>query len=236
MILAIDAGNSRIKWGLSRSDGAWQALGAAPVAEMERLHDDWRALPAPDRIAAANVAGPTVRETLVDLASQWSVTPQWLQSQQQAGGVINRYDNPAQLGVDRWAALVAAWDMCSRECLVVMVGTATTVDVLGADGTFRGGLILPGLGLMKRSLSDNTAGLPLLSGRYVDEPRNTADAIESGCVHAVAGAIERMRARLADDAECIISGGAAQAIMPRLPFQARWVEHLVLEGVVRLAK
>jgi type III pantothenate kinase len=259
MILAIDAGNSRIKWGLYDGElhnGAshngvshaarhgdealcvedcWQRNGASSVSELERLSEAWSELPTPSHIAIANVAGPTVRETLLELIQRWNVQPQWLQSQNAAGGVTNCYSDPTQLGVDRWAALVAAWARIQRECLVVMAGTATTIDILSAQGDFRGGLILPGLGLMKRSLSENTAALSPANGAFIAQPRNTADAMESGCVNAQLGAIERMHRQLSPDAPCLISGGGAPALMPYLNMPLRPVEHLVLEGVLRLA-
>lgn len=235
MILAVDAGNSRIKWGLRRPDGKWAEFGSAAVGELERAHDAWAQMPAPTRIAIANVAGPTVREAVIDLAARWPVQPLWLSTGVNACGVLNDYEDPQQLGVDRWAALIAAWACQRRECLVVMAGTATTVDVLDAHGMFRGGLILPGLGLMKRSLADHTAALKLSRGDYRERPRNTADAIESGCINAQVGAIERMHRQLTADALCVISGGGAPTLVPHLRVQSLVVPNLVLEGVVALA-
>lgn len=235
MILAVDAGNSRIKWGLRGAEGRWIERGVAPVDELERAYEAWSHMPAPRRIAIANVAGPVVRETVVDLVSRWNIEPVWLESGTHACGVTNGYDDPGQLGVDRWAALVAAWQLERRECLVVMVGTATTIDVLDRSGRFRGGLILPGLGLMKRSLADHTAALKLADGVYCEQPRNTADAMESGCINAQVGAIERMHRQLGGEAHCVISGGGATALVPHLTLPTVVVENLVLEGVVALA-
>jgi type III pantothenate kinase len=236
-VLAIDAGNSRIKWGLA--DGAqWHTLGAAAIEAFARhAGEAWPSLPAPARIAVANVAGATVQDRLAHLFARFfaGVPVIWLQSVRAAGGVTNAYDEPGQLGVDRWAALVAARARQAGDSLVVMAGTATTIDRLDAGGTFRGGMILPGLELMKRSLAAGTAGLPLAQGAYRDEPRNTFDAIESGCLAAQAGAIERAYARLPAGSPCFLSGGGARALAPVLAFGAREVEHLVLEGVLRLA-
>jgi type III pantothenate kinase len=153
-----------------------------------------------------------------------------------ACGVASRYDNPAQLGADRWAALIAAWGRCSSACLVVSAGTATTIDSLGATGEFTGGRILAGVDLMKKALAANTAGLPLQQGRYAADPRNTADAIESGCLEAQAGAIERCHARLPAGAPCLVTGGAAAAIAARLTISASVVDNLALEGLLRIAQ
>jgi type III pantothenate kinase len=118
-----------------------------------------------------------------------------------------------------------------------MAGTATTIDVLTADGCFRGGLILPGFDMMRRSLAAGTAGLPLAEGRYAAEPRCTADAIHSGCAHAQAGAVERMFRAVAGEADavCLLGGGAADQLEPLLEIPVQRVGHLVLEGVARIA-
>jgi len=238
MILAIDAGNTRAKWGLAdlAPDAVpqWRATGAVALSDIEKLPDAWRSLPAPERIAVANVAGDAVRERLSRALSQFGVTPQWIRAAAAACGVKNLYDDPAQLGCDRWAALVAAWNRVRGACLVVNAGTATTVDMLSAAGEFRGGVILPGVALMKKSLAENTAGLDLHEGSRRAEPRNTADAIETGCHEAQIGAIGRMYAHLSAGAACLVSGGGAAAIAASLSF-ATVVEHLTLEGIARLA-
>jgi len=236
MILAIDIGNTRLKWGVwDGPDAGIRAPGALEHAELDRLNDVWRDLASPSAIAIASVAGSSVNERVGAALARFAVAPKWLASPARACGITNRYENPAQLGIDRFAALVAAHARHRGECLVVTAGTATTIDVLAADGIFRGGLILPGLELMKRALAENTAGLPLARGTFRAEPRNTADAIESGCLHAQAGAIERMRAQLGREARCFMTGGAVEVIAPMLGFSATIVEHLVLEGVGRLA-
>ncbi len=235
MILAVDVGNTRLKWGLTEApEAGFRVVGVVGLDEIERLDQLWRGNPAPSRVGVASVAAAAVNERVNAVLERYDVPPKWLASQASACGVTNRYDNPAQLGIDRFAALVAARARHRGECLVVTAGTATTVDILAADGTFRGGLILPGLELMKRALADNTAGLALERGAFRDEPRNTADAIQSGCLHAQSGAIERMWARCGTGAVCFVSGGAAAAIVPLLAFATRPVEHLVLEGVARL--
>lgn len=237
MIFALDAGNTRLKWGLCESGAAdFCALGAVELDQLDRLSELWEAIPRPACIAIASVAGAPANARIAAALAHFGVAPQWLASQARAGGVTNGYDNPGQLGVDRFAALVAARARHASECLVVMSGTATTIDVLAADGTFRGGVILPGVQLMKRALAAHTAALPLAEGRFQAEPRNTADAIETGCLHAQAGAIDRMRARLGNGAACVLSGGAAAAIAPLVSFPVEVAEHLVLEGVARLAK
>lgn len=230
MILCVDSGNTRIKWGLH--DGAgWVAVGAAGHEESDRLEREWAVLPRPATVAAANVADNQAGERIAQAASRWGMAVRWMTSTRAACGVRNLYDDPSQLGVDRWAAVIAARARCPGDCLVVIAGTATTLNLLAADGTFRGGAIIPGVALMKRALAANTARLPFAQGRHRDEPRNTADAIETGCLDAEAGAIDRMRARLGAGAACIVSGGFAGALLPLLDGSATFAEHLVLDGV-----
>jgi type III pantothenate kinase len=233
MILVVDAGNSRIKWGLH--DGAWRGTGAVATARSARLAADWKKFATPEKILIANVAGRPVRRRLESILSRWPVVPVWLEAKRRECGVVNGYRDPSRLGADRWAALIGARALVAGPCLVVNAGTATTVDLLLGDGRFAGGAILPGLDLMKRSLAQGTAKLPLAEGRYSDTPRDTASAIETGCLLAQAGAIERMFAVLGPGAVCAISGGAAGAIAKRLRVPTRVVDNLVLEGLVRIA-
>ena len=155
-------------------------------------------------------------------------------------GVVNRYRNPAQLGSDRWAALIGARALLdSKPGLVVVCGTATTIDFMSASGEFRGGVILPGMGLMLRSLHQHTAALPDADGEYVETPTQTVDAIASGCQHAQAGAIERLynlHASKERGLVCLISGGASRALAPRLTIPFELHDNLALEGLYRISQ
>ncbi|MFV0663009.1 type III pantothenate kinase [Denitromonas sp.] len=232
MILLLDVGNTRLKWGL-REGGQWLAQGAF-------AHDEaWTfdaVLPPPGRIdgvCGASVVSPELRQRVADALAAWGHAPQWLTPTRSCCGVRNSYVNPAQLGADRWAALIGAHAHGAAPCLVVTAGTATTIDVLDAEGVFRGGLIAPGVDLMRRALAGNTAQLPLADGGIVDLPTCTADAIMMGCLHAQAGAIERMYRQVAGlpGASCLLNGGAAAQIAPLLDVPLRLIDNLVLDGV-----
>ena len=235
MILAVDCGNSRLKWGL-HENGGWRKTGAVPLSEMGRLEKSWRRLVPADKVVVANVAGRSVRNRLETLFARRSMVPAWVKAKRHECGVTNGYGRPDQLGPDRWAALIGAWSILRGPCLVVTAGTATTVDVLRGDGRFVGGVILPGVDLMKRSLTRGTAELPFARGRFSAEPRNTADAIETGCLLAQAGAIERAFATMEPGAACVLAGGAARRIARHLNIPVRLVDNLVLEGLVRISQ
>jgi type III pantothenate kinase len=230
MLLCIDAGNTRIKWGL-RQDERWLAHGAVPTGEPVALV---AAIPAqPVRaVIGCNVAGEGVARAIEAILQR---PVRWNTAQPDQCGVRNGYENPQQLGADRWAALIGAHALEPGPCLVVVAGTATTVDVLDAAGQFRGGLILPGLSLMARALAGNTAGLPAAPGSPADFPCNTRDAIASGAVDATLGAIERLYRRAAA-AQCLVAGGAAEILLPRLELPRRHLPLLVLEGLARIGQ
>lgn len=231
MILCLDAGNTRLKWGLRAADG-WRGQGAVARAAIADLAADLPARPA--RIVACNVAGPAAAAAIETLAARLGAPLAWFRSAAAAGGVVNGYDDPARLGADRWAALLGARALHAGPAVVVMAGTATTIDALAADGRFRGGLILPGLDLMGRALAQNTAGLPEARGAWREFPANTDDAIVSGALEATLGAIERMAHRLAGaEFLVLLSGGAAAALAPHLTPPLRRVDNLVLEGLAR---
>ena len=230
MILCLDAGNSRLKFGLFDGNG-WLLKDALDYAAFDDL---FGRLPAKaTRIVACNVAGEAVRQRIETLAASHSLPLAWLTSTASACAVRNGYDAPQQLGADRWAALIGARALHTGACVVVMAGTATTIDVMDDKGQFRGGLILPGLSLMRTALARNTADLPHAAGHYRASPTNTDDAIVSGAVHATLGAVERMRATLGDETLCLLSGGAATELAPHLNRPQRLIDNLVLEGLVR---
>lgn len=240
MILCLDAGNTRLKWGL-REGPAWRGQGVLALDDIDGIAT---LLPAvSEHILACNVAGGAMAQRIEDIAAPFGVPLEWFRSSASCCDVINGYDHPAQLGADRWAALVGARGLHAGNALVVMAGTATTIDVLNADGKFHGGLILPGIELMRQALARNTAGLPEARGAYHDLPTNTDDAIVSGALQATLGAIERMTehtCRSFDDAAsadfCVLlSGGAADMLAPHLDLPLRCVDNLVLEGLARVA-
>ncbi|MDR2366425.1 MAG: type III pantothenate kinase [Zoogloeaceae bacterium] len=243
MLLCLDAGNSRLKWGLSRNRAAdWQSRGALPWADIDHLPRRLAAVcgESPPRAALLASVVDDKREAALRRAPR-EVYPQLalavVQSGAAAAGVINGYGEPEALGADRWCALIGARHLESRPCLVVMAGTATTIDSLDAAGRFLGGLILPGLGMMRAALARGAAKLSpeRVSGAHLPFPRNTADAVTSGCLEAQIGAVERAFARLPGAACCLLSGGASPALLPLLAaLPARHVPDLTLEGLRRM--
>ena len=237
--LLLDAGNTRLKWAMH--DGVqWGARGVTALQTLADLARDWAALAAPLRIVGSNVAGPWVADQLAEQFAPWGRTIEWITPQASALGVCNQYHVPAQLGSDRWAALISARARTSSSCLVVSAGTALTVDALSAEGVFLGGTITPGLSLMRAALATGTANLPPQAGHYAPFPRQTEDAIFTGALHALLGSIQHMAKHLTQHGEsvpcCLLAGGDAHTLQPYLDLDVQLVDDLVLDGLWRLSQ
>ena len=245
--LAIDIGNTRLKWAQYASPQAGASLmaqGAVFLETIDSLADnEWMQLAPPASMLGCVVAGEAVKRRVEEQMELWDLTPRWVVSSAQGCGVTNGYDHPNRLGVDRWVALIGARQRVlalgkPRPALVVMVGTAVTVDALDASGRFLGGLILPGFGLMLRALEMGTAGLKAPTGEVVDFPTNTSDALMSGGADAIAGAVERMhrklRARTSEDPVLLMTGGAAVKLAPITDLAFETVDTLIFEGLLQL--
>jgi type III pantothenate kinase len=248
--LAIDIGNTRLKWALyehARPGASPLSHGAVFLETIDSLSEnEWAALPPPTQMLGCVVAGEAVRRRVEEQMELWDVAPRWVVPAASGAGVVNGYDHPHRLGADRWVALVGARarvlaataaGQVPSPALVVMVGTAVTVDALDANGRFLGGLILPGFGLMLRALEMGTAGLKVPTGETVDFPTNTSDALMSGGVFAIAGAIERqyklLQERSGDVAPLLlITGGAAVKLAPTLGLPFEMIDSLIFEGLL----
>jgi type III pantothenate kinase len=250
--LAIDCGNTRLKWALYAAPHPGAVMlqqGAVFIETIDSLAEEqWKALPEPHSMLGCIVAGDAQRRRIEEQMELWDVEPHWVVPSRQEAGLTNGYDHPNRLGADRWVALAGArarvLDRAAkagtppRPALVVMVGTAVTVDALDAEGRFLGGLILPGFGLMLRALEMGTAGLKVPTGDIVDFPTNTSDALMSGGANAIAGAIERQHRRLLQRTGqaplLYMSGGAAVKLEPITDLHFETGDHLIFEGLLAI--
>ncbi|HEX7644158.1 MAG TPA: type III pantothenate kinase [Burkholderiaceae bacterium] len=243
MLLLVDAGNTRIKWALADAGPAtplakWKSAGSVVHGQIGSLAASWAALDA-SRVLLSNVAGAAVHASLDSMLTARGLKPEWQTSQAKLAGIRNGYRQPAQLGSDRFYSSIGAHALYPDMALMVVTcGTATTIDAITEDGTFRGGLILPGLGLMAGALARNTAQLPQVEahGEDVLFADNTEEAIIAGCMAAQAGAIERVWAGFLREygeceALCLVSGGAGAAVAAHLAIPHRVVDNLVLPGL-----
>jgi type III pantothenate kinase len=240
-ILAIDCGNSNIKWALFDIlvVGARPQIVQSGIFATSEINQHLSLLVAKVCMSAtglqqaqtlqvmiANVAGDAVAGALKCAFSTQAVSLCFVQAQFEACGIRNGYEQPQSLGVDRFAALVAAHQQPQNQ-LLVMAGTALTIDALDAQGNFLGGLIAPGLRTMQQALHQRTAQLPQVNGdgKLIHTfPTSTATAIASGAMQACIGAV-MMQAlayenRLSAIGErlmrIVVAGGAAPVLLPQL--------------------
>ncbi|TXT40262.1 MAG: type III pantothenate kinase [Comamonadaceae bacterium] len=246
--LAIDIGNTRLKWALHAAphrDAPLLAQGAEFLENIDRLADgDWVGLKSPTCMLGCAVAGDAVKRRVEEQMELWDVSANWVVASSTEAGVSNGYDYPARLGSDRWVAMIGAWHRglkqgAPRPLVVVMVGTAVTVDAIDMYGKFLGGLILPGHGIMLRALESGTAGLHVPTGNVCEFPTNTSDALTSGGTYAIAGAVERMvqhvRQHCGAEPRCIMTGGAGWKMAPSMSVPFELVENLLFDGLLEIA-
>lgn len=243
MKLLIDIGNSRIKSATSEG-GVLSSLPAVAWAEkkLSVLFDDlWDVELKPSTITVSCVAGIKLQEALTDwCCDKWGVRPFYIYSEASYGRVRCAYPDPTQLGVDRWAAVLGAAQLTSSSVLIVDCGTATTVDLLAADGQHQGGAILPGINTMRRALAGDTAALNVPAGDIVPFADNTGNAIASGTAYAVAACIDRYvneaRKICQDDIKILLTGGEAVLVQSLLVHISEHVPELVLIGLGSIEK
>ena len=242
MILAIDIGNTRSKWAVFSLDGVMREYGVAfneKFAETP-LPEVWRTC---SQVLVANVAGEQAAEKLKVYLAPLALTIHWVKSTAQFGTLKNTYDDPVKLGIDRWSALIAAYQSTDAPCLVVNAGTALTVDAIDQN-TFIGGVIAPGLHMLHSAFIKNTAAVHMDGGDYQPFPRNTQNAAYTGALLSMAGAVAAMYAELEKTAHqspvCIVTGGDRKLLMQALhqSFQINTIddEHLVLRGLFLMSK
>ena len=217
--LAIDIGNTRLKWALHaapRRDAPLLAHGAEFLENIDKLAEGaWARLTPPRYMLGCAVAADAVKRRVEEQMELWDVA---------AHGAWHRR-RPQQT---------------PRAMVVVMVGTAVTVDSIDASGRFLGGLILPGHGIMLRALESGTAGLHVPTGNVCEFPTNTSDALTSGGTFAIAGAVERMvqhvRKHCQAEPDCVMAGGAGWKMAPNMSVPFELVENLLFDGLLEMAQ
>ena len=239
-----DIGNSRIKWGVIGESGVEQTRALMRTSAVEAefapiLH----ALPATlERLIATNVAGLAVGDAFrAAVLERFNVNVEFVSTQAQCGPLKIAYDDPSALGVDRWAAMLAAVASGAQPLLVVDAGTACTIDAIDADGQHLGGMILPGAHLMQQLLLSRTAdirfrreSLPDPATEFEFFAATTPLAVQNGCLQAIVGAVMRSYATLAKEypeVQLWITGGDAPSVLPHLSVGAELRPALVLEGL-----
>lgn len=238
MILELDCGNTRVKWRV-RNESAVVMRGAFLTL------DGFNAATS-DELARSNITRVLVGSVLSDdyarkLAS-WSigylgVNPEFAVSEPHCNGVVNGYQQPEKLGVDRWLAILAATAKTSSACVLVDCGSAITVDLVTSQGEHLGGYIAPGLRLMRDALSMKTTAIKLSQIGYPENDypgRNTVAAVKSAELAMIAGLVDHAKSVLrnyeTEDASLLVTGGDGEWLVSLLK-DGVYQEDLVLDGL-----
>ncbi len=245
--LLFDVGNTRLKWGVAE-DGEIHRTGSITH---ERIRENGlsalttRLPKAVDAAFACNVAGPTFATRLAGVVgAHCRCDLHFAKTERSAFGVSNSYKQPRRMGVDRWVAMIGAWAELQSACLIVDAGTAVTIDALDEEGSHLGGQILPGIFMMADALADKTSDIPSTRPAAAESfdgiamfARNTRNAVSSGTLGAVTGAVERAIRTLrsnAYDATVVLTGGDASSILTALDESPLHRPNLVMQGLAQM--
>ena len=237
--LLIDVGNTRLKWARSINNEIIERNLFAWKTETleESLASQWRDLNQPDAIFVSNVAGDVIRDIISSWCeTNWKTKPVFAAVTGISCGVSNSYPEVEKLGIDRWLAMIGAWNYCKKNVCIIDCGSAITVDVVNAKGLHQGGMISPGLVLSARALTDHTHALTAEQRKkFSTLANNTEDAINSGCYHQFIGGVQYMlkkiQQHMGGDVKYIITGGDAELILNALDLEMRYEPDLVLKGL-----
>ena len=245
-ILLLDVGNTRLKW-------AWQSgevflpggelvhageLGIDQLTQINQRHS-------PTQVVAVCVAGDNVAESLrIQVQREFGKQVEFVTAATEVAGIHNFYEQPTQLGSDRWAALIAAHQRWPGYLCVIDAGSALTLDLIGPDGLHQGGYILPGLDMMQSCLLERTA-IPISPGSVSlassTQPGNsTRSCIANGALQAVCGLIERTVLQLEqqgkETVQCILTGGDSHSLAAALSIPSEVEPNLVLMGLAQIVR
>jgi len=248
MRILVDIGNSRCKAAIEDRHGLHplKTLAWKDVCLFDALDELWlkpllkrsKTLltnPFPHSVVVSNVAGDKLLPELSDwCASRLDIEPVLIESTARFHGVTNGYSIPASFGVDRWAAIAGARCEYAGALCVVDSGTATTVDVITADGQHIGGAILPGIHTMRQSLGKYTSALFAAQGDISPFSDNTGGGIAGGTGYALVGAVDRLvyeaKARVSP-ITTLVTGGESSVLESLMQHTVIRDPMLVLKGV-----
>jgi type III pantothenate kinase len=247
MILVIDVGNTRLKWAWLTSTGLsdQQAVvhrDAKPGIWTAALFESGQK---PNRVLVSNVAGPDMAKRLTRLSKKmFRVNAEFITAAREFHGLTNGYLDPSLLGADRWLALIGAWTKARSALCVVDAGTAVKVDSVDAGGQHLGGLIAPGIHMMREALMNKTSDIAKASAQSTTSlagvlANNTIAAVSRGAVFALAGMADRAADLIEQSTgaapKLFITGGDASIITGTMRTHGEIVPDLVLQGLAVIA-
>ena len=246
-ILLMDIGNTRIKWGVLEKR-ALSEIGSlsTPHSRDFDLTPLFMSLPSDVKSIVASCV--LSKETQIKLTESFSdhfeLAIEFIEPKNRFSGLMNGYTNPSKLGADRWAAMIGAHNEFGGNILVVDMGTAITIDYINAEGMHKGGQILPGLKSFFNILDQSTGSINTkinINDTATQDikkwGKNTDDAITSGAMTAISGAINAAVFSFKIEnsmPSVILTGGDAIYFKDVFDYSLSYRPNLVLEGLARI--
>ncbi len=240
-MLLIDVGNSRLKWAQHKSMPVSLSITACAYEKNDIslvLEASFTSME-PQAVWVSCVADEDVISQITCwFIDSWGVKPIYARTQASFMGLENAYFEFDTLGVDRWLAMLAAWQLYEGAICVIDSGTAITLDVVNEKGEHQGGLILPGLNLLQQSLQMKTSSIGDASAKPCLLANNTAEAVGNGCrqmmCKSVPSIVNEFEQSLGVNLLCILTGGDAHLLMTEFK-RYEYREDLVLFGLYLVA-
>ncbi|XPF93445.1 type III pantothenate kinase [Colwellia sp. RE-S-Sl-9] len=238
MIILVDIGNTRTKYRIEDIDIKNKRI----VIENNQITKQWLT----EYWGKANqiIVGSVKLGALTDLIATWAKENHskifFIESEKERFGIINSYEQPKSLGVDRWLTLVGASALFPKTGVVIIdAGTATTFDVLDQDGKHQGGWILSGIDLLLAQLSSNTSKVKFDVSDSADTAfgKSTSECVNNAAWAATIAMINsgiKIAEHTQEIKHCILLGGNAERILPFIEFPKVEIIHdLIFEGLKR---
>jgi type III pantothenate kinase len=241
MTFLIDIGNTAIKWGVSDQQNVL-LLGKEQYERhlpQTRILEQWKKLPRPSNALISNVASSAAgKQAQALLKTCWSLDGVFVEENQQSE-LIKPLVTQNILGVDRWLALLFVHQLEKTPFAIVGCGTAITLDIC-IDGQHVGGLIAPGIELMRLSLEEHTAGCrlnPMKKDPFAFMATDTDAAMRVGTLQMgaafIEGTFEKIERALDLSLKKIITGGDADRLLALFKVPQAFIQEpaLVLKGL-----
>lgn len=244
MMILVDAGNSRVKWAWCEH-GAIQPGEAFPTDDRvlpNQLQERWAGLARPEAVYLSNVAGADWERACREwVQAAWNAEIRVVRAEARCCGIVSGYEKPETLGVDRWVGMIGARASVGLPFCLIDCGTAITADLVDEQGRHCGGLIAPGLRLMREALLHRAPGVAAAGAvRGSFWGRTTAEGLESGTREMAAGLIERVHGEaqrtVGTEPTLVLTGGDAEAVAGHLRIPRRLLADVVLRGLAEIAR
>ncbi|MDC1015759.1 type III pantothenate kinase [Candidatus Thioglobus sp.] len=215
----IDIGNSAVKWRTKESNVYFESVDKFLSNSLPQADSAW----------VSAVANLNIVDDIKILFKEFYL----VSSQKKCKNLVVAYDNPSSLGSDRFCAMLGSMNQFSKKPLLVIdIGSAMTFDVIDVDGYHQGGLIMPGLGVLRKSFSkfetsDVSTSINTLATNTIDAWKNGTQAM---LISSINDQIEKFN-EIYSDGIVTLCGGFVEEIKKELPNSVQIFDNLVLDGL-----